>query len=59
MAVLLPTGWTIAHAADGMNDGAAGGDMKKGKAKKSKKKGGDMGDKKGDTGDAKKADMDK
>jgi hypothetical protein len=54
LAVLLPTSWTIAHAADGMNDGAGGsGDMKKGKAKKSKKKSGDMGDKKGDMGDKK------
>jgi hypothetical protein len=47
LAVLLPTSWTLAHAGD---EAGSGGEMKKGKGKKSKKKeGGDMGgDKKGD-----------
>ena len=45
MAVLMPTTWTIAHAADEPAADAAGGDMKKSSKKKSKKKdkGGDMG----------------
>jgi hypothetical protein len=53
MAVLMPTTWTIAHAADPAPD-AAGGDMKKSSKKKSKKKdkGGDMGG--GDMGGDKK-----
>lgn len=41
LAVLLPTSWTLAHAEDA--PAPAGGEMKKGKAKKSKKKEGDMG----------------
>jgi hypothetical protein len=55
LAVLLPTSWTLAHAAgDDMKEGGdKGGEMKKGKAKKSKKKDG------GDMGDAKKGDMEK
>jgi hypothetical protein len=61
LAVLLPTTWTIAHAAGDMGDGSdKAGDMKKGKGKKATKTNGDMGDgKKGDMGDAKKGDMDK
>lgn len=57
LAVLLPTSWTLAHAAgDEAKEGEKSGEAKKGKAKKSKKKeGGDMGD----MGDMKKGDMDK
>ncbi|HEY4394683.1 MAG TPA: hypothetical protein VGP64_11500 [Polyangia bacterium] len=48
MAILIPTSWTLAHAAD-EPAGDSGGDMKKSSKKKSKKKdSGDMGDKKGD-----------
>ncbi|MES1207048.1 MAG: hypothetical protein ABUS79_14010 [Pseudomonadota bacterium] len=45
MAVLMPTTWTIAHAADEPAGDSAGGDMKKSSKKKSKKKdkSGDMG----------------
>lgn len=38
LAVMLPTSWTIAHAADEPAGDAAGGDMKKPAKKKSKKK---------------------
>ena len=49
LAVLLPTSWTLARAEDAPKD-EKGGEMKPKKAKKSKKKDGDMGDmKKGDT----------
>ena len=46
-AVLLPTSWTIARAADAPAGDTAGGEMKKEKkAKKSKKAEGAEGDKK-------------
>lgn len=50
LAVLLPTTWTIARAADEPAGDSAGGDMKKSSKKKSKKK---------DKGDSAGGDMDK
>jgi len=54
LAVLLPTSWTLAHAAEEGGGDKSGGEMKKEgkKKKKEKKEGGDMGD-------MKKGDMDK
>jgi hypothetical protein len=49
LAVLLPTSWTVARAADAPAGDTAGGEMKKEKkAKKSKKAEGAEGDKKAD-----------
>jgi hypothetical protein len=48
LAVLLPTSWTIARAADDMKEGEKSGEMKKGKSKKSKKKEGEGDMKKGE-----------
>lgn len=45
-AITIPASWTFAHAGDEMGMGGSGGDMKK--PMKKKKKGGDMGDSKGD-----------
>ncbi len=50
LAVLVPTTWTIARAADEPAGDSSGGDMKKSSKKKSKKK--DKGDTAG--GDAEK-----